>query len=230
MRYHQKQGHIRRLRRGLYATIPPGGAADIDSFLVAASLAEDATLAYHTALAFHGRAYSTRSIFTYLTKERHKRQLQYQGIIYRPVTHPLALVRSGREDLGVQLVDRTGPKIRVTALERTMVDVLDRPTLVGGWEEIWRSLETVPYFDLELLTEYALALENATTTAKVGFFLEQHQDALMVDAGTLDLLRARAPKQPHYMSRGRRARTQLVSKWNLVVPSQVVERSWAEVI
>ncbi len=36
-----------------------------------------------------------------------------------------------------------GGIVRVTAFERTLVDVLDAPDLGGGWEEVWRSLEMV---------------------------------------------------------------------------------------
>ena len=231
LQYHQKQGHIRRLRRGLYASVPPGSNQrdiQIDPFLVAASLAEDAALAYHTALMFHGRAYSSRNIFIYLTKQKNQRRLKYQGIVYHPVAYPRALLRSNRENLGVQVVDRSGQNIRVTTLERTMVDVLDRPDLSGGWEEVWRSLESIPYFDLGLVTDYALALENATTAARVGFYLEQHKDSLMVDARTLDRLRAHRPKSPHYMSTEARAGGRLFGEWNLIVPNEIVERSWEE--
>jgi len=43
-------------------------------------------------------------------------------------------------------------------LERTLVDVLDAPEHGGGWEEIWLSLESVEFFDLDAVIEYALKL------------------------------------------------------------------------
>lgn len=64
----------------------------------------------------------------------------------------------------------SGVDLRVTSLERTLVDVLDRPDLSGSWEEIWRSLESIEFFDLDQVITYALLLGNATTAAKVGFF------------------------------------------------------------
>jgi predicted transcriptional regulator of viral defense system len=108
-----------------------------------------------------------------------------------------------------------------------MVDVLDRPALGGGWEEIWRSLESVEFFDMDRVVDYALLLENSSTAAKVGFYLESHQQELMVDDTHLDRLRRHAPKQPTYMVRQTKGR--LVTKWNLVVPSQVLDRSWEEI-
>jgi hypothetical protein len=71
--------------------------------------------------------------------------------------------------------------VRATTLERTLVDVLDAPRHGGGWEEIWRSLESVVFFDLDTVADYALKLRSATTAARVGFYLEQHREALMVE-------------------------------------------------
>ena len=71
--------------------------------------------------------------------------------------------------------------------------------MAGGWEEIWRSLESVEFFDLDQVIEYTRLLENSTTAAKVGFFLEQHREALMVEEGHLDSLRKLCPRHPHYL-------------------------------
>jgi len=125
---------------------------------------------------------------------------------------------------GVEALDRLGQDIRVASLERSLVDVLDRPDLGGGWEEIWRSAESVEYYDISQVVEYALLLRNATTAAKVGFFLEQHQEQLTVEASQLDRLREVRSRQPHYLERGRSGR--LVAAWNLIVPEEVLNRTW----
>jgi predicted transcriptional regulator of viral defense system len=119
--------------------------------------------------------------------------------------------------------------VRVTSLERTLVDVLDRPDLSGSWEEIWRSLESVEFFDLDKVVEYTLLLANATTGAKVGFFLEQNREPLMVEDRHLKALRDLRPRQPHYLDRSKRTPGRLVSEWNLVIPREVLERAWGEV-
>ena len=120
-----------------------------------------------------------------------------------------------------------GGEVRVTTLERTMVNVLDAPDLGGGWEEIWRSLEMVEYFDLDAVVGHALALRSALTCARVGLYLERHRDELFIRDEHLARLAEQAPKQPRYLD-GRRLPGRLVKPWNLVVPQQVLQRAWQE--
>ena len=116
--------------------------------------------------------------------------------------------------------------MRVASLERTLVDVLNRPRYPGGWEEVWRSLESVAFFDLDRVVQYALLQDNATTVARVGFFLEQHRDVLVVDETHLARLRHHRPRRPHHLDRSKRG-GRLPPDWNLMVPTEVMERSWA---
>ena len=228
--YHTRTGRLLRIRRGLYAVIPPGSDPEsypVDPYLIAARLTPDAVLSHHTALEYHGRAYSVWQHLVYSSSQP-ANTLTLRAQTFRGTRFPTALCRAGTEQYGVMDTDRKGVTIRVTTLERTLVDVLHRPRLGGGWEEIWRSLESVEYFDIDEVVEYALLLNNATTCAKVGLFLEQHADALMIDACHLRELSERRPRQPHYLDRSARGSARLVPDWNLVVPDEVLERSWEE--
>jgi len=227
-----KSGRLLRIRRGLFAVVPPGAdwaSYPVDPFLVAGKLTVDAVLSHHTALEFHGRAYSVQGYFTY-SASNPIGPVTFRSHVFRGTTFPSALTRAERDGYEVLQMERAGMELRVTSLERTLVDVLDRPDLSGSWEEIWRSLESVEFFDLDKVTEYARFLENATTAAKVGFFLDQHRDALMVEDHHLHALHALRPRQPHYLERIKREPGRLMSEWNLVVPRELTERVWAEVL
>ena len=155
---------------------------------------------------------------------------KFRSYEIKGVPVPQALKSKGKKMFCVDRRERSGEEVRVTNHERTLVDCLDRPELVGSWEEIWRSLESVEFFDLDQVVEYVLLLENATTVAKVGLFLEQHREALMVNDTYLQRLRDLRPRQPHYLERSKRQSGQLVKDWNLVVPKEVLDRTWAEVL
>jgi predicted transcriptional regulator of viral defense system len=131
---------------------------------------------------------------------------------------------------GVTIYKRAGIDVRVTTFERTLVDCLDRPERAGSWEEIWRSLESIEFFDLDAVIAYVKLLDNATTASKTGYFLEQHKTALLVEDGYLEKLKKMKPKQPHYMIRGEHEGCRLVKSWNLLVPEELIHRSWSEVI
>ena len=230
--YYRKQGRIIPVRRGLYATVPLGGdpaTSPVDPYLVAAKITADAVLAYHTSLEFHGKAYSVYTRLYYVsTRKSLPLTFQAYEFVRAPVPHPLRA--KGKEMFGVTSRKWSGVELRVTNLERTFVDVLDRPELAGSLEEIWRSLESVEFFDLDQVIEYVLLLENATLAAKVGFFLEQHKETLMVEDTHLNQLRKMRPRQPHYFMRGKRKGCQWVKEWNLLIPIEILNRSWGEVL
>lgn len=229
--YHQKHGHILRIRRGLYYSIPHGldpSNCPVDPFLITSKMAKDGVLGYRTALDLHGKLHTVQSEFVYLTKKRVMASFVFRDIKYQAVSIPSALKIPGHETFGVQSVDRLGQKVLVTSLERTLVDVLDRPYLCGSWEEIWRSLESIEYLDMEQVLTYALLLGNTTTIAKLGFFLETHREELMVPEHCFETLYKHRPVKPHYLERDRKQPQKMIGKWNLIVPLSLINRSWEE--
>lgn len=230
--YYKRKGRIIGVKRGLYAVVPLGTKPDEflpDPFLLAAKMAEDSVLSYHTALEFYGSAYSVQNRFIYLSLVQSKK-LSWREYAFKSVPFPKALLRKDKELFGVRTEDRKGIAVKVTGLERTMVDIFDRPDLGGGWEEIWRSLDLVEYMNLEEVVDYALLLGNSTTIAKIGFYLEQNRERLMVDDSYLRRLRKKMPSTPRKMERTGSQPGKFVSAWNLVVPRPVYERIWEEVI
>lgn len=227
---HVAAGRIVRVRRGLYATVPRGVAAEeasVDPYLLATRLTGDAVVAYHAALQFHGRVYSLWRRYHYLTRGR-ARQFSFRDLEFVPVQAPVTV--RNLPNLGGDVAEHrhVGGIARVTSLERTLVDVLDAPHRCGGWEEVWRSLEMVEFFDLDAVIDYTSKLGSSLTAARVGFFLEEHRESLMVEDGHLEALRKLAPNAPRYLDR-KREPGRLVSPWNLIVPKRVLTRGWVEI-
>jgi predicted transcriptional regulator of viral defense system len=231
LRKHLAAGRLLRVRRGVYATVPRATDPDkavVDPYLVATQLTDDAVVAYHGALQFHGRTYSVARRFHYLTRGR-ARPFSFRGSEFVPVRAAPAM--RDLPDLGGGILDQphAGGTVRVTTIERALVDVFDAPDKGGGWEEIWRSLESVEFFDLDAVIDYTRKLGSAITAARVGFFLDQHREPLMVEDAHLNRLRKLGPKEPRYFD-PKRQPGKLVPAWNLVVPEQVLSRAWEEML
>ncbi len=227
LKHHLKQGRLLRLRRGLYASVPAGQTPDlfpVDPYLIATHLTEDSVLAYSTALSLHGLAQSLREEIISLSAETAASSFCFRGTLYRTISPPKPLLPEEALSLGIETMDRQGVAVRTTCLERTLVDAFDRLTLCGGWEEVWRSLEGLDVFlDFSLLTHYVTRLANATTAAKVGFFLESFRERLHVPPSALETLKRLAPRQPHYVERRRRKEARRIAGWNLFVPTRFGE-------
>ena len=207
--YHTRAGRLLRVRRGLFAVIPPGADGDtypVDPYLVAAKLTRDSVLSHHTALEFHGRAYSVWQQVTYSAS----RPVEQAGI---PFPHLPEAPGSRRRCAASQrsisrcwTSERAGVPVRVASLERTLVDVSGSPASIrglgGGMALVGVGGVLRPGPDCGV---HAAAGQFATTASKVGFFLEQHCDeSLMVEERHLHPLREMRPRQPHYLDRNRR--------------------------
>jgi predicted transcriptional regulator of viral defense system len=228
--YHHKVGNLIHIRKFLYAPKPSSIKKEnfwIDPYLLAGKASQDAVLAYHTALELHNLAYTTFEELTFLTVTLSK-PFVYGSQRFRSVSFPKSILAKDKKDNNIEIIQRQGINLKITNLERTIVDILDRPDLGGGWEEIWRSLDHLTHFDIKKLVGYTLLLDNATTTAKVGFFLEQRPVYLSVNAHYIKKLLAHIPKQPHYMNRTQRSKGQYIKKWQLIVPTEIIERKWEE--
>ena len=84
------------------------------------------------------------------------------------------------------------------------------------------------HFDPKKLINYALLLNNATTVAKVGFFLDQRPEHLKIDPKYINKLLPHVPKQKHYLNRSQRTKGKYIEKWRLIVPLEIIERQWEE--
>ncbi|MGH9316311.1 MAG: type IV toxin-antitoxin system AbiEi family antitoxin domain-containing protein [Thermoanaerobaculia bacterium] len=229
LRRYLRAGRIGRVKQGVFVAVGPGETAatsSVDFLLVVSRLAPDAVLGYHTALEAHGYAQSVYERLYFLTRRKTK-PLTFRGRRFMPVAVPLALQRKGMADVSTTELERRGLPCRVTSLERTAVDVLDRPDLAGGLEEVWRSLGGIPLLDLSEVLRYVRLRARATLAAKVGLFLDQHREQFSVPANALDALRALRPRRPHYMDRSGQGR--LVASWNLMAPPPLVEGEWEAV-
>jgi len=219
----RRQGRIARVKPGVFLRLDASTNvrdSGLDYLSLASRMAPDAVLAYHTALEVHGMAQSVFERLTFLTWTK-TRPTSFRGRRFIPVRPRVSLLAADSGEAWVEKADRSGVEIRVTTIERTVADVLDRPDLAGGTEEVWRSLHGIPALDAKALERYVVLLGSRTLAAKVGFFLESRRDELVIAPAFLERLRKRIPRAPVFMDRSRKGR--LVARWALIVPPVLLD-------
>ena len=219
---HLQAGNIRRIARGVFASVPKHADAatwSVDRFLAASRLRLGGTIAYHSALELHGYAY-TEGHDVQVIAEGEPGMFEAAGFACRFVRPP----RGFAPPDGVTAVDRLGQEVRVTTIERTIVDLFDRYDLAGGAEELFNSLDLVVRVDASALVRYARALGKATAAGAVGFWLEREQERLGVPDAALKELRTLMPSQPRYVLGAKSGEGKTARDWNAILPVDVIER------
>ncbi len=228
LRHHLRAGNIKRVSREVFAAVPAHLAADqmvIDRFAAASKLRADGVLGFHSALELHGIAYSEFDEVQLISAGRAELVDLPFGAC-RFVTPPKALAAAGKADYMTMSMDRQGVVIRVTAVERTVVDVLHRPELAGGVEEVMKSLDLVRYLDPAKVADYVELLGNRSIASVSGWWLEKRRSALGVTDDVLARLRARLPRSKHYALGAGPGHAVLVEPWRVLLPPQAVDAAF----
>jgi predicted transcriptional regulator of viral defense system len=182
-------------------------------------------LGFHSALELHGIAYSEFSEVQLISAGRGELvDLPFGSC--RFIAPPKALAAAGKADHLTMSMDRQGVAIRVTAVERTVVDVLHRPELAGGVEEVLKSLDLVRYLDPVKVADYVEMLDNRSLASVSGWWLETRRTALGVPDDVLARLRARLPRSKHYALGAEPGHAVLVEPWRVLLPTQAVDAAF----
>jgi predicted transcriptional regulator of viral defense system len=217
-----EQGRVVRLRRELFAVVPPGQNPETfqpDQYLVMSHEREDAVLAGHSALELLGQAHSVwNKCVGYSNFGRSK--FSIKGFGYEVVGHPTPL-GSQSNSLGVLESEHMGMPIRHLGPERSLIDGFHRPRLSGGVTELVLSLDGLRLLNLKLVEELLAIYKQKTLVGAVGWFLSRHQERFFVSDGLLQRLESKVPATPHYLERAA-GRSQLVKRWNVFVPLELM--------
>lgn len=205
-------------RRSIYYIVEPGSdydSAQPDPFQLAANLAPEAIICYASALVALGKSHSIFNTM-YLASENRFRKLKYMGIEYQYVMLP-------KKQVGIQLSHRyKGTPVRITTIERTLIDCLRSLRYSGGFEHFYKSYEGVAYLNREKLQNCLKYFSSPLLKARVGFFVDLFKDRWGIPEEFFTNLRRYIPKNPDYFLGREKKGGILVRRWNLIVPKEIL--------
>jgi predicted transcriptional regulator of viral defense system len=205
-----EQGVFVKVRQRLW--VRAGGP--VNPYRLGARVTAPYAFSYGTALGLHGAAASERSEVLVSSLHRFE-SFEYEGIRYRH-TQPWFEDGRVRVSVGEEFVWATSP-------ERTLVECARVPSNAGGVAELLRSVSALLELDPDELLKWVDQYGDAAVASRVGYLLqatERPERELQV----LAALEHRRPSFRAYFDPGKR-RGKLVSRWNLLVPAELLESS-----
>ncbi len=211
----RKKGFFQKIRQGVYAIVPPdmvGKRYFPDKFLIAGNLKENYYISHHSALELHGLAESIFNI-VYITLKSYLQILEYQSITYDFV--------STKYFFGINEIHYKSTRLKVSDIEKTVLDCIRKIEYAGGLEELSKSLSSVPSFNYNKLWDYLKKFDESILYYKTGFIFESLAEELFPPKDFLNKVRKKIGKKVYYLDKSKTCR--LNKRWNLMIPKNFEE-------
>ena len=203
---------ICHIRTNLYGvTDLATGQCAANKYEIASSISETACVAYHSAMEYHGLGHQLFNEMSVISDSTF-RTFEFEGITY--------VRRQPKIAEGV-IVPAMNSKVRVTDLERTIIDCIDRIKYAGGLEELLNNFMSVAYIDETKLKAYLDAYGKASLYQKTGFLLSMYKKQWRLSAGFFNHCKAHIGRSTRYLT-DISDNTDYVSEWRLCVPENML--------
>jgi predicted transcriptional regulator of viral defense system len=209
---YKKKKWIESVRRDLFVAISLETKQPVlNRYAIASHAVAGAYVSHHSAFEYHGLA---NQVYyeVYVAAPSRFREFEYNGITYRCVSLPLAD--------GVEI---KADKVRVTDLERSVIDGINDFDKAGGLEELLRCVSLIPYLSHEKLANYLCKYNKAFLYQKTGYLLEHFKDALKLPDIFFASCQSKTPQSKRYLyPRLRNEPHMLCRQWALYVPEDLL--------
>lgn len=209
---YKKQRLICQVRRNLYVVTDLASKVSLaNKFEIAGKISPTSYLSYQSALEFHGLAHQ---VFYDLWVSSSKRfnSFEFEGIRFQYC--------ESKSLSGVTNAN-SSPFIRVTNLERTVIDCIDKIERCGGLEELIQSISLISYLDQELLLNYLQEFNKQFLYQKVGFILEYFKQEMKLSDNFFSICKHKSGKSTRYLT-DRIESTHYFKEWKLCAPTNIL--------
>jgi len=164
-----KKKQLQKVRNGLYALVNPvTEKAYADKLVIGSNIFDSGYLTYHSALEYHGLANQDYEK-VYVASQKRFDTFTHEGISFERTKDPI--------EKGVDTI-KSPHIIRVTDLERTVVDCIDNIERAGGVEQLVIALFHIKKLDETKLLEYLTLYNKNILWQKTAYLLENFNQIL----------------------------------------------------
>ena len=211
----KKAGVVYKIRRDLYCVKNPvGNIPAVHKFEVACKISNTSFLSHHSALEFHGLGHQIFNVVMVSSKSA------FRSFVFDDYDYKSYITKN----IGMNgvITSSVNPNIRVTDLERTFVDCIDRIGRAGGAEELFHCFEGLYVLDIEKIKACLELYNKAHLYQKVGYVLERFKDQINVHDDIIELCRKKGKVAVSNFSKTEKCDV-FVKEWNLYIPKIIVK-------
>jgi len=203
-----KKGYVKQVKRNLYVAINLADRQPVVSkFRIAGRITPSAYVSHHAAFEYYGCANQV-SYHVEVSSETPFSSFGFDGLYYRHVTSRI-------QDGIVIRPDR----VRITDMERTVLDGIHDFEKVAGLEELLRCIELIPSIREDKLLSYLASYDKQVLYQKTGFILRHYQNIFNLSEAFFSECLAHIGKSTRYLTM--KGAVSYNSEWRLVVPEDL---------
>ncbi|MEG1912411.1 MAG: type IV toxin-antitoxin system AbiEi family antitoxin domain-containing protein [Cloacibacillus sp.] len=208
LRDYLRKGLIERVRRDFYAVISIETKQPIPTrYQIGSQIFADAFISHHSAFEYYGC--SNQVLYeVYVTSNSRFQDFEFDGVSYCRVAS------KGR------MIPALSEGVRVTDIERTVVDSINDFEKIAGVEETVRCISLIPTLDAAKLLEALDVYDNGFLYQKCGWLLEGLRNVIDLPDDFFKECRRHISKSKKYLTRERRNFV-LHEVWSLYAPADV---------
>ena len=207
-RSYVKKGYIHSVKRGLYSAVDLAtGESVVSKFRIAGKITSSSYVSHHAAFEYYGCANQV-SYQVEVSSNTYFTPFIYAGITY-------AFIKSRINEGIITQLD----SVRVTDVERTLLDGIHDFEKVTGLEELIRCLELLPMVNEDKLLNYLDIYGKQVLYQKAGYILEHYRDLWSLSDNFFAACKERIGLSKRYFFKlSAHDEVEYNSRWQLVIP------------
>lgn len=207
---YKKRGIIEAVRYNYYVALSPESNQPVCSpYQLASNISPSSYVSHHSAFEFYGMA---NQVFNeiYVASDSKFSDFDFDGKHFKYVS---SKTLEGVKNYG---------SVRVTDLERTIIDSIKDFPKIGGLEELYCCMDAVTAVSVENLLKYLEIYNTKFLWQKVGFVLSCFPH-IRIQNGFFDICKKNSPNEPRYLYSDLKTEKHVLSReWNLYVPDNIL--------
>lgn len=204
-----KKKMVKKIRRNIYSVVNPTTGQLVGTrYQIACAITDTSYISHHSAFEYYG---VVNQVFNeiYVSSKTRFNHFEYDGVTYK-------YVASRIEEGVVEAKNTSG--VRITDLERTVIDSVNDFNKIGGLEELLNCLERIQYLDDKKLKYYLDIYGTQGLYQRVGYLLNNYQKGMQLSGDFIDYCKSKIGKSSRYLINEIKEDNSYNSEWKLMVP------------